>query len=121
MLGAQALIRLLAQHASAYAQLGAAAAAEYRGVWVRRIVLVLVAALTGMAGLAALWATGLIALWNTPWRIAYVGISAGLLIAVAGFTLWAALSRKSPGPSAGVLKAELQKDMELFHQWKSTL
>jgi hypothetical protein len=116
-----AVVRLLAQHALSYVELGAAAAAEYRSAWVRRFVLVLAGLLTALVGLAALWGAGLIALWDTPWRLAYALISAGVLLAGAIWALCEALMGRSAGPSSGALKIELRKDVELFQQWKSTL
>ena len=118
---AQVLIRLLAQHIGSYLELVAGAMDEYRGAWVRRLALALVAVMTGIAGAAALWATGLIALWNTPWRLAYVLISAVILLVTAVWSLRAALMERVSGPRSRVLRSELQKDMELFEQWKSNL
>ena len=116
-----ALVRLLAQHALSYVELGAAAAAEYRSAWVRRSVLVLAGLLTALVGLSALWGAGLIALWDTPWRLGYALFSAVVLLAVATWALCEALMGRSAGPSSGALKSELRKDVELFQQWKSTL
>ena len=121
LLRLQALFGLLVQHASSYAELGAAAAAEYRRAWARRCVLLLVAVATGIAGIAAAWTTGLVALWDTPWRLAYVAGSAMLLLLVAGISLYLALVPRTAGPSAGLLRSELRKDMELFQEWKRTL
>ena len=70
---------------------------------------------------AGLGCAGLLLLWNTPWRLAYVLASAVVLLIVAICALRGAVGSRSPGPSTGALKSELQKDMELFHQWKSTL
>jgi hypothetical protein len=120
-MGLQALIGLLARHAASYVELSAAAAAELRNAWVRRFLMLWLALATGIAGAAALWGAGLLLLWNTPWRLAYAFGSAVLLLIVALIALRGALGRGSAGPSAGALKSELQKDMELFHQWKSTL
>jgi len=121
LLRIQALLRLLLQHAGSYAELGAAAAAEYRSAWARRLVMLLVAIVSGIAGIAALWGTGLVALWDTPWRLAYVAGSAMALLIAAGATLYAAFSSRPAGPSSGMLRAELKKDMELFQEWKCTL
>jgi uncharacterized membrane protein YqjE len=118
---AQALVRLLVQHLGSYLDLGAAAVAEYRSAWARRLVLFIVAAATGIAGVVALWAAGLVALWDTPWRLGYVAGSALLLLVVAASALYGALAGRSAGPSVGVLRSELNKDMELFQQWKQSL
>jgi|SRR5689334_19008703 hypothetical protein len=120
-MGLQALIGLLARHAASYVDLGAAAASEWRGAVMRRFALLWLAFATGIAGVAALWGAGLLLVWNTPWRVTYAFISAALLIIVAVCALRGAISSRSAGPSSGALKSELQKDMELFHQWKSTL
>jgi MFS family permease len=112
---------MLLQHLGGYAELGAAAATEYRSAWVRRALLGVVGTATAMAGLGALWAAGLVALWDTAWRLMYLGGSAVVLLLVSVLTLYLALARQPAGPTAGVLKTELRKDMELFHQWKSTL
>jgi hypothetical protein len=69
----------------------------------------------------ALWGAGLLLLWNTPWRLAYALVSAVLLLVAAVCALRSAVGSWSAGPSSGALKSELHKDMELFHQWKSTL
>ena len=120
-MGLQAVIGLLARHTVSYVELGAAAAAEWQSVWMRRVGLLLLALATGIAGIAALWGTGLLLLWDTRWRFAYVLGSAIVLLIVAVFALRGALGRRSAGPSSSALKSELHKDMELFEQWKSTL
>jgi MFS family permease len=120
-MGLQGLIGLLARHAASYVELGAAAAAEWRSAWRRRFVLLWLAMATGIAGAAALWGAGLLLLWNTPWRVVYAFVSAVLLLLVALWALRGAVGKASAGPSAGALKSELEKDRELFHQWKSTL
>jgi hypothetical protein len=120
-MGLQALIGLLARHTASYVELGVAAAAEWRSAWMRRFTLLLLALATGIAGVIALWGSGLLLLWNTPYRLAYAVVSGVLLLIVAAFALQGAVGRWSAGPSAGALKSELQKDMELFQQWKSTL
>lgn len=116
-----ALLLALARHLGAYLELGAAAVAEYRSAWARRAVLVLVAAMTCIAGCATLWLAGLVALWDTSWRLTYVVASALVLLVVSGTTLLFAMAQRSTGPVAGVLKSELRKDVELFEQWKSTI
>jgi uncharacterized membrane protein YqjE len=120
-MGLQALIGLLARHAASYVDLSAAAASEWRGAFMRRLALLYVALAAGVAGMAALWGAGLLLLWDTPWRVAYAFITAALLLIVAISALRGALGSRSAGPSSGALKSELQKDMELFQQWKSTL
>lgn len=120
-MGFQALIGLLARHAASYVELSAAVASEWRGAWVRRFVLLWLALATGVAGVVALWGSGLLLMWDTPWRLVYAFASALLLVIVALYALRGAVGRGPAGPSAGALKSELQKDMELFHQWKSTL
>lgn len=115
------MARLLLEHVSSYAELGAAAAAEYRRAWMRRLVLLLAGFLAAMTGLAALWAAGLIAFWETTWRLAYALGSAMALLVAGGACLYGALARAEPGPSAGILRSELRKDKELFEQWKATL
>ena len=121
LLRLQALLTLLMRHASSYVELGAAAAAEYRTAWTRRIVVRLVGITAGFAGVMALWATGLVALWDTDWRLAYVAGSAMVLLVTAAATLYGAFARRRAGPSSDVLQSELRKDMELFLEWKSTL
>lgn len=112
---------LLLEHASSYAELGAAAAEEYRRALLRRALLLLVGLVAAVAGLTGLWIGGLVAVWDTPWRLAYVMGSAMVMLVTAGATLYCALARSEPGPSAGLLRSELRKDMELFQQWKGTL
>jgi hypothetical protein len=119
--GAQALVRLLLEHFGAYLNLGAAVAAEYRSAWARRLVLLLVAVVTAIAGVVAAWGAGLVALWDTPWRLAYVAGSAALLLVIAGISLYGAVTGRPAGRSARILRTELHKDMELFQQWKQTL
>jgi uncharacterized membrane protein YqjE len=121
LLRLRAMALLLLEHASSYAELGAAAVEEYRRALLRRALLLSIGVLLGVAGLAALWLGGLVALWETPWRLAYVMGSAMVLLVIAGATLYGALARSEPGPSTGMLRAELRKDMELFQQWKGTL
>jgi uncharacterized membrane protein YqjE len=119
--GVSALAPLLMRHLASYAELGAAAAAEYRSAWTRRLCLLLVGMVAALAGIMALWTAGLIALWDTPWRVTYAAASALVLLFVAIATLWAAISAGATGPSAGALKGEMQKDLDLFRQWKGTL
>jgi hypothetical protein len=120
-MGLQALFGLLTRHAASYVGLTAAAAAEWRDAWMRRFTLLCLAIAAGTAGLATLWGSGLLLLWDTRWRLVYSFGTAMLLVVVALCALRGALGRHSAGPSTGVLKSELQKDMELFQQWKSTL
>jgi hypothetical protein len=120
-MGVQVLIGQLARHAASYVELGAAAASELRSACMRRFALLLLALATGIAGMAALWSAGLLLLWNTPWRLIYVLASSVLLLIIAACALRGAIGRRSSGPSAGALRAELHKDMELFQEWKSTL
>jgi len=116
-----ALLLELLRHLSSYRELGAGAAAEYRRAWARRIVLALLATATCVAGIGALWGAGLVAVWGTPWRLAYVVMSAAVLLAVSAAALYGALSPPASGRVTRVLKSELHKDLELFEQWKSTL
>jgi hypothetical protein len=117
----QAVALELARHAGAYVELGAAAAAEWRSAWKRRLAMLVVGATAGMAGVAVSWAAGLVALWDTRWRLIYLLISAALLLAVGTTMLYYALARRSSGPATGFLRSELRKDLELLQQWKSTL
>jgi len=121
LLRIKALLGLLVRHASSYAELAATAAVEYRSQLARRLVLLAVGVVTALTGIFAAWAAGPVALWDTPWRLAYVGGSALLLLTVAGATLYYALSARSAGPSSGVLQSELRKDMELLQEWKRSL
>jgi len=116
-----AVLLALARHLGLYAQLGAAAAVEYRGAWIRRIALALLAAVTFIAGSCALWLTGLMAVWDSPWRMTYVVGSAVLLLLFAAVAWVVAMAQPTTGPVTGVLKSELQKDAELFEQWQSTM
>lgn len=117
---AQALLLQLAQHLGSYLELGVSAATEFRSAWARRVVLVLVAAALAIAGVAALWAAGLVALWDSAWRLPYLIASSVLLLGGAAGALYCAMGRAA-GPSSGILRAELQKDMELFQEWKRTM
>jgi hypothetical protein len=116
----QALLLQLAQHLGSYLELGVSAMTEFRSAWVRRVVLVLVAAALAIAGVAALWGAGLVALWETSWRLPYVIASGVLLLGGAVLALYYAIVRLA-GQSGSILKAELYKDMELFQEWKRTL
>jgi hypothetical protein len=118
---AQALLLQLARHLGYYLQLGVVAAAEYRGACMRRVVLMLVGLATGILGLAALWCAGLFALWDTSWRMPYVLFSTATLLVASAWSIQRALAPAPAGHAAGMLKAEMDKDMELFHQWKSTI
>jgi uncharacterized membrane protein YqjE len=119
--GVSALAPLLMRHLASYAELGAAAASEYRSAWARRLCLLVLGMVAALAGIVALWAAGLIALWDTPWRFTYAGASALLLLIIAIATLWGALAAGATGPSTGAFKDEVQKDLALFRQWKGTL
>jgi uncharacterized membrane protein YqjE len=119
--GVQVLVRLLAQQAVSYLTLGAAAIAEYRRTWIRRIVLLLVGTIMALAGTTALWVSGLVAVWDTQWRAEYVAGSALVLLAVAVLVIRSAVGARDPGPSGSALRGEFAKDRELFEQWKSTL
>jgi membrane protein implicated in regulation of membrane protease activity len=119
--GVSVLAPLLLRHLASYAELGAAAAVECRGAWARRLGFLLLGMVFAMASVVALWATGLVALWNTPWRLVYAACSALLLLFVAILALRGATSSAATGPSSGALKGEVRKDLELFRQWKGTL
>ena len=102
-------------------ELGAAAAAEYRSAWLRRTLLLLLAAVTLVAGMAVLWLAGLMAIWNTGWAMTYVFGSGVLLLLVAMAACATAMSRRAAGPASTVLNTELRKDVELFQEWQSTI
>lgn len=111
----------LTQHLGSYAQLGVAAAGEYRTAIARRLCWAVVAAVFGMAGLAATWMIGLVAFWDTPWRLTYVIVSAVVLLAVAGIAVYLAMSVVMNGGATRVLRRELHKDRELFEEWTRNL
>lgn len=115
------LLRSLAEHLGSYVELGSLAAAEYRDVWLRRLLLAVIVVLAGVTGLTLAWIAGLIALWDTPWRLGYVIASAVLLLATAAFALYRLRTATAYGPPVTVLKSELLKDRELFEQWKQKL
>ena len=112
------LLRSLAEHLGSYLELGSMAAAEYRDVWLRRLLLAVVVAVAGITGIVLAWIAGLIALWDTPWRLRYVIASAVLLLISAAIALYRLRSATEYGPYVNVLKSELAKDRELFEQWK---
>jgi hypothetical protein len=116
-----AVLLALARHLGAYIELGAEAACEVRNAWVRRIVLAWLAGVAFFAGSCALWLAGLMAVWETGWRMAYVLGTALLLLAFAVVAWIVATTRPAPGPATGTLKSELYKDAELFQQWKDTM
>ena len=118
---ADALLRMAARHLASYLELGAAAASEFRSALARRLAFVVVAVLAGTVGLAALWSAGLLAVWATEWRMLYVLATGAALVVIAAWSAWRAVTATRGGPSAGILRSELNKDMELFQQWKSTL
>jgi uncharacterized membrane protein YqjE len=121
MMRLPAVLRALARHLGIYAQLGAAAAVEYRSAWLRRIWLAVAAIIAFVAGSCALWLAGLMAVWDTGWRMAYVVGSAVLLLLFAVVAWLIAMTRPAAGPVASVLKSELHKDAELFQQWQSSI
>lgn len=120
-MGADALVGIVARHLSSYLELGASAAGEFRSALGRRAVCALVGMVLSIVGLLALWASGLISVWDSTWRLPYALVSALLLLGGGLWLLRSALGKTSAGPSTGVLRSELRKDMELFQQWKSTL
>jgi hypothetical protein len=67
-----------------------------------RAVLLLVAVATGVAGLGTLWVTGLIALWDSGWRLTYVFATGMVLLVLAGVALYGALSRPAADHAAAV-------------------
>lgn len=112
------LLRSLAGHLGSYVQLGMLAAAEYRDVWLRRLLLAVIVVLAGVTGLTLAWIAGLIALWDTPWRLLYVIATAVVLLAIAAIALYRLRTATGYGAPVNVLKAELLKDRELFEEWK---
>jgi hypothetical protein len=116
----RALLLALFRHLGTYFELAAAAAVEYRSAWIRRVALALLAAITCMAGCVALWGAGLVALWDTPWRLTYVVTSAVVLLIVSVVAAFAAAA-PAAGPLGRVLRTELRRDVELFQQWKNTI
>jgi uncharacterized membrane protein YqjE len=121
VLRAIAVLEVLAKHLGSYTELGAAAASEYRGTLKRRMKWAAAALISAAAGLAATWMIGFVAFWDTRWRLAYVVVSAGVLLAFAGFAAYAALVARPQGAASGVLRDELRKDRELFQEWTRTL
>ena len=119
-MGADAFIGLLVRHLASYFELGAAAAGELRIALARRLICALAGMTVAIVGLLALWPSGLISVWDSSWRMPYAAVSGMLLLAVAVWLLRSAMANGNSGPSAGILRSELQKDMELFQQWKST-
>jgi len=117
----QAILLALARHLGTYLELGAAAAVEYRRVWLRRVVLLMLAALAFFVGVAALWLTGLVALWGTGWAMAYVMGSSALLLVIAFAAGTAAMAQSGDGPASKVLRNELSKDVEFYNEWTSTI
>ena len=116
-----AVLLALARHLGTYIQLGAEAASEVRSALIRRVVLALLAAAAFIAGSAALWLAGLMAVWQSPWRMAYV-VGSGVLLLLFAVVAWlVAMMRPASGPATGILKSELNKDAELFQQWQSTI
>lgn len=118
---AKALFAVLFDHLGSYAELGRAVATEYRSACMRQLLLGFLAALAGTAGLAIAWLAGLIALWETPWRLTYAVTSAVLLLMIGAVALWVLCKERPQGPMSAVLQTELRKDIELFQQWKRTL
>ncbi|MEJ0099120.1 MAG: hypothetical protein WDO12_04995 [Pseudomonadota bacterium] len=117
----QALLLQLARHLGCYVQLGAEAASEYRSTWVRRAVLALIAVATCTVAATAAWAAGLVALWDTPWRLAYAATTATVLVIAAIVLCLRAFTSPRSGAAASLFESEIRKDVELFQQWKSTL
>jgi uncharacterized membrane protein YqjE len=111
----------LARHTGSYGELAAVAVDEWRSAWKRRLAMLLVGAAVGSAGLAVAWVAGLVAIWDTPWRMTYLVVSSAFLLVLGVTFLSFALRRRTSGPSASLLRSELRKDMELFKEWKSTL
>ena len=119
-MGVSALAPLLVRHLASYAQLGAAAASEYRGACARRLLLLVFGVVGAVTGVEALWTAGMMALWDTPWRAMYAFGSAAVLLVAAIAMLMGAMSAGVPGPSTDALKGEVLKDLELFRQWKGS-
>lgn len=111
----------LTQHLGSYAQLGVAAAGEYRAAIARRICWAVAAVVFGLAGLAATWMIGVVAFWDTPWRLTYVIASAVVLLVLAGIAAYLAMSVVLGGGATRVLRTELHKDRELFEEWTRSL
>ena len=116
-----ALLAPLGSHLASYAELGAAVAGEYRAALIRRLVWAAVALIAGMAGLAAAWMIGLVAFWDTPWRLTYVIASAAALLLVAGIAAALALMSPRRGPAACLLREELNRDREVIAEWTRTV
>lgn len=120
-LRAIAVLEVLAQHLGSYAELGAAAASEYRGEWTRRLAWAGVALASGIVALLATWMIGFVAFWETRWRLTYVVVSAVLLLAFTAIAIYAAVGSHPRGRASVVLRDELRKDRELFREWTRSL
>src|SRR5690606_6455596 len=120
-LRALALLAPLGSHLASYAELGAAVAQEYRATWMRRLLWAAVALVAGVTGLAAAWLIGLVALWDTTWRLTYVMVSTAVLLLVAGTAAALALAAPQRGHATGLLRQELRRDRELLATWTRTL
>ncbi len=116
-----ALLRPLGSHLSGYAQLGMAAADEYRTSLKRRLCWALVALVSGLAGLAATWMIGLVAFWDTQWRLTYVIVTAAVFVVVAIIGAVIALGATRPGRATSLLREEFNRDRELISEWTRTL
>jgi hypothetical protein len=115
------LLQALAQHVGSYGELVADAAGEYRGHFVRRIVTFAVAVVLGVVGLVAAWAAGLIAVWDSAYRIPYAAGSALLALFISGLLITLAVRAPGSGPRVSRLKRELAMDAQLFNDWKKSL
>lgn len=116
-LRAAAVLEALVHHLGSYAELGVAAASEYRGAWARRLAWAAVALASSIVGLIATWMIGLVAFWDTRWRLTYVVASALALLVLTAIALYVAFAARQYGPASSVLRDELRKDQELFRQW----
>lgn len=108
---------LLAEHASAYAELVQAQAGDAACAWRRRALLAGSAALFGMLGLFAAVTAALLAAalpgdaMPAPWLL--VLLPAGLLAVAGGLAL--RLRREASRQHFGQLRAQWQEDVQLLH------
>jgi hypothetical protein len=115
------LLQALVQHTSSYTGLVCDAAGEYRSRFVRRVVLLVSAVVLGVVGLVAAWAAGLIAVWDSAFRMYYAVGSALVALIVSGLLVSMVIKAPVPGPRVSRLKRELAMDAQLFHDWKNSL
>jgi H+/Cl- antiporter ClcA len=117
-MGFAGLAQVAIEHIGSYIELLGRAAAEYRASFLKRALYAIAALVAMVATLMSAWITGLVLLWESPWRTTYCVVSVLLCLLAATALTLLAIRRPAPGPSIRILREEASQDLALLQEWR---